>query len=128
MFFGACAGSTASGAKIDRLIVLIKNTRNEFYRIIHPNSITTVRVNIKVVPNEAVNKIIAFQQMMPYLSKEQQEELALTLGMDLQLVKGNELSSDAEKNREWYIPICYFQKGCAGIVQKRSRRIVSESG
>ena len=60
MFFGACAGSTASGAKIDRLIVLIKNTRNEFYRIIHPNSITTVRVNNKVVPNEAVNKIIAF--------------------------------------------------------------------
>ena len=33
------------------------------------------------------NKIIAFQQMMPYLSKEQQEELALTLGMDLQEIE-----------------------------------------
>lgn len=33
------------------------------------------------------NKIIAFQQMMPYLGKEQQEELALTLGMDLQEIE-----------------------------------------
>lgn len=60
MFFGACEGSTASGAHIDRFLVLLKNTRNEFYRIMHPNSITTVRVNGRPVPNEAVYKIIAF--------------------------------------------------------------------
>ncbi len=60
MFFGACEGSTASGARIDRFLVLMKNTKNEFYRIMHPNSITTVRVNGRPVPNEAVNKIIAF--------------------------------------------------------------------
>ena len=29
------------------------------------------------------NKIIAFQQIMPYLDKEQQENLANTLGMEL---------------------------------------------
>ena len=27
------------------------------------------------------NKIMAFQQMMPYLNKEQQDNLATTLGM-----------------------------------------------
>lgn len=60
MFFGACAGSTSSGAKIDRLIMLLKNTRNEFYRILHPNTVTAVRVNGKYVASDIVSKIIAF--------------------------------------------------------------------
>lgn len=60
MFFGGCAGSTTGGAKIDRMILLIKNTKNEFYKILHPNSITTVRVNEKIVPFEVVSKVIAF--------------------------------------------------------------------
>ncbi len=60
MFFGACAGSTAGGAKIDRMIFLIKNTKNEFYRALHPNSITTVRINNKVIPYGVVSKVIAF--------------------------------------------------------------------
>lgn len=60
MFFGACAGSTSGGAKIDRFIFLLKNTRNELYRSVHPNAITSVRVNGNVVSSEIVNKVIAF--------------------------------------------------------------------
>lgn len=60
MFFGACAGSTSGGAKIDRLIYLLKNTRNELYRCLHPSAIMSVRVNGKVVPTDIVNKVIAF--------------------------------------------------------------------
>lgn len=60
MFFGACAGSTAGGAKIDRLIFLVKHTKNEFYRVLHPNSITTVRINNKIIPYDLVSKVIAF--------------------------------------------------------------------
>lgn len=60
MFFGACAGSTSGGAKIDRLIYLLKNTRNELYRCLHPSAIMSVRVNGKVVPADIVNKVIAF--------------------------------------------------------------------
>ncbi len=60
MFFGACAGSTSGGAKIDRLIYLFKNTRNELYRCLHPSAIMSVRVNGKVVPTDIVNKVIAF--------------------------------------------------------------------
>lgn len=33
------------------------------------------------------NKIIAFQQIMPYLDKEQQENLANTLGMELEEIE-----------------------------------------
>ena len=60
MFCGACAGSTTGAVKIDRMILLVKNTFNEFYRVLHPNSITTVRVNGKVVPSATVMKTIAF--------------------------------------------------------------------
>lgn len=60
MFFGACAGSTSGGAKIDRMIFLFKNMRNEIYRCIHPNSVMSVRINGRMISNELVNKVIAF--------------------------------------------------------------------
>lgn len=60
MFFGACAGSTSGGAKIDRLLYLLKNTNNELYRSVHPNSIRSVRINGNVMAPEVVDKVIAF--------------------------------------------------------------------
>lgn len=60
MFFGACAGSTSGGAKIDRMLYLIKNLSNELKRCVHPHAIYSVRVNDKIIPSELVNKVIAF--------------------------------------------------------------------
>lgn len=60
MFSGACAGSTSGGAKIDRILFLVKNCANELYRCVHPNSIRSVRINNKAISPELVNKVIAF--------------------------------------------------------------------
>lgn len=60
IFFGGCAGSTSGGAKIDRIVFLLKNTKNEFYRVLHPNSIIPMRINSRTVPNAVVTKVIAF--------------------------------------------------------------------
>ncbi len=60
MFFGACAGSTSGGAKLDRLIVLTKKCHNEIQRSIHPNNILTVRMNGRVIPHDIVAKVMAF--------------------------------------------------------------------
>lgn len=60
MFFGASAGSTAGGAKIDRMLVLLKNVRNEFYRVLHPNAVTAVRVQGRAMAQQHVNKVMAF--------------------------------------------------------------------
>jgi trk system potassium uptake protein TrkH len=60
MFFGGMAGSTAGGAKIDRMIVLIKNTKNELYRMLHPNAVMTVRVDGAVVSHDMISKVLAF--------------------------------------------------------------------
>ena len=60
MFFGACAGSTTGGAKLDRIITVYKFLRNEIYRCIHPNVIKGIDISGKVLPGDVVNKAIAF--------------------------------------------------------------------
>ena len=60
MFTGACAGSTSGGAKIDRVIVVIKFIKNEFYKIMHPNAVTTISMNGKGTDNMLVAKVLAF--------------------------------------------------------------------
>lgn len=60
MIMGACAGSTSGGAKIDRFIILIKFLRNEFYRMMHPNSIRTVVINGRGTPQPILMKTLAF--------------------------------------------------------------------
>ncbi len=56
----ACAGSTSGGLKIDRMVVMLKTVRNEFSKALHPNLVTSVRMNGKVVPYAYVQRIIAF--------------------------------------------------------------------
>lgn len=60
MFMGACAGSTSGGAKIDRFIVLFKFLKNEFYKMMHPNAVTTVSINGKGTPQPVLMKTLAF--------------------------------------------------------------------
>lgn len=60
MFFGACAGSTSGGAKIDRALLLWKNSRNELYRCIYPNHILSVSANGRTMSPELVNKVGVF--------------------------------------------------------------------
>lgn len=54
------AGSTSGGAKIDRMIVMLKNTKNEFYRVLHPNSVMSVWVDRRAISHEVVAKCVAF--------------------------------------------------------------------
>lgn len=60
MLFGGMAGSTSGGAKIDRFVVLLKNIRNELYKTINVNSVTSVRLNNRSVPHAIVDKVLIF--------------------------------------------------------------------
>ena len=60
MFFGGMAGSTSGGAKLDRFVVLVKNCKNEIYKVLHPNSVTAVWVDGKAMPQARINKVTAF--------------------------------------------------------------------
>ena len=58
------------------------------------------------------NKIMAFQQMMPYLNKEQQEKLAITLGMDLQEIERRLVGKNKEDE---FVLILLFMEVCKSI-------------
>ena len=60
MLCGACAGSTAGGIKIVRIIILFKNSINEFKRQVHPNAILPIRLNGRVISIDIVTKVLAF--------------------------------------------------------------------
>lgn len=60
IFFGACAGSTSGGAKIDRIIVVVKYARNAVRQALQPNQVTQVVINHKVMPAHLVNKAVSF--------------------------------------------------------------------
>ena len=60
MLVGSSAGSTTGGIKLDRILYMFKNIKNEIYRILHPNSIVPVTYCGKPVSPELVNKTMAF--------------------------------------------------------------------
>ena len=60
MIMGACAGSTSGGIKTIRVVMLLKNARNEFKHILHPNAILPVRVNGNPVSHSLQSTLMAF--------------------------------------------------------------------
>ena len=60
MFLGAMAGSTGGGIKIMRIMLLIKHSYQEIFRIIHPHAVTTVKLGGRPVPSEVINSIWGF--------------------------------------------------------------------
>ena len=57
MFVGGCAGSTAGGLKISRVLLLFKNVVNEFKKIGTPNRVISLRMDGKAVPKELLEGI-----------------------------------------------------------------------
>lgn len=49
MFTGACAGSTAGGLKLSRVIIIFKTIKKEFQRLIHPRSVRTIKFEGKAL-------------------------------------------------------------------------------
>lgn len=60
ILMGASAGSTGGGIKILRIITLFKYIDNYFTHMIHPNAVTCVKVNHKVMEEDYINKVFAF--------------------------------------------------------------------
>ncbi len=57
MFIGGCAGSTAGGLKVSRLILMIKTVRRDLKRLIHPRSVNVVKFEGKTVETETVESL-----------------------------------------------------------------------
>lgn len=57
MFTGACAGSTAGGFKLSRVILVCKMARREFKRLLHPRSTNSIRFEGKTVDEQTLGGV-----------------------------------------------------------------------
>jgi trk/ktr system potassium uptake protein len=60
MFIGASAGSTGGGMKCARIIVCLKYCYRELFKLIHPRSISHVKINNIVIPKHVSQSIMGF--------------------------------------------------------------------
>ncbi len=60
MFIGGCAGSTAGGLKVARVIILGKHIRKELRHMIHPRSVSTVKFEGKTVEESTLNTVTVY--------------------------------------------------------------------
>ncbi|MFH1480035.1 MAG: TrkH family potassium uptake protein [Pseudomonadota bacterium] len=82
MFLGAMAGSTGGGIKTMRIMLLLKHSYHEIFRIIHPHAITTVKLGGRPVPNEVMSSVWGF--FFLYLSIFMTASMVMAhLGLDI---------------------------------------------
>ncbi|MBU1149996.1 MAG: TrkH family potassium uptake protein, partial [Proteobacteria bacterium] len=60
MFIGGSAGSTGGGIKCVRLLLILKDSYRELYRLIHPHAVTQVKLDHVSVPPEIMKSIWGF--------------------------------------------------------------------
>lgn len=60
MFTGSCAGSTAGGFKLSRVVLLVKVIRREVKHMLHPRSVGVVRFEGKKVDEPVLNSVCTY--------------------------------------------------------------------
>lgn len=60
MLTGACAGSTAGGIKISRILILFKSIKKEINYFIHPKSVKSIRMDDRPIGQDVVNSVSVF--------------------------------------------------------------------
>lgn len=87
MLLGACAGSTAGGMKVVRLMILVKFVRAEIKRHLHPTAVIPVRVGDTVIHRDVLQGVLGFLVLLALLFFV--SILALTsMGLDLVTAAG----------------------------------------
>ena len=60
---GACAGSTAGGFKIARLLIVLKGILGQVRQVLRPNSVNVVRLDGEAVPDETVRSAMGYTSL-----------------------------------------------------------------
>ncbi|MBE0501478.1 MAG: TrkH family potassium uptake protein [Desulfuromonadales bacterium] len=60
MFIGGCAGSTAGGMKVARILLLFKHAHVQLFRLIHPRAVRLVKLGNRPVNREVMQSILGF--------------------------------------------------------------------
>ena len=59
-FIGACSGSVGGGVKSWRVMIMLNHAYTNIMKIIHPNSVTTLKIGTRSVDNEVATSVWGF--------------------------------------------------------------------
>jgi trk system potassium uptake protein TrkH len=59
-FMGGCAGSTAGGMKVIRVLLIYKQGMREIYRLIHPNAVFPIKIGSTTVSDRVLESVWGF--------------------------------------------------------------------
>lgn len=88
MFVGGCTGSTAGGIKMARHLILIKNVKRIFRRLLHPDSVIPLRLNNRPLNDQMNSSILSFISVYILLFIGSSVLLVIT-GLDIQTALGS---------------------------------------
>ena len=60
MFIGGCAGSTAGGLKVSRIILLVKAVFRDLKHTLHPRSVASVKFEGKKIERDTINGVTTY--------------------------------------------------------------------
>ncbi len=60
MFVGSCAGSTAGGLKVSRVMIMVKNIFQEVKQMIHPKSVLAIKQDGEIVDQIVVKRVNSY--------------------------------------------------------------------
>ena len=66
MFVGGCAGSTGGGMKVMRVMLLAKHSYKELFRLIHPRSVSRIKMGNTVVQDDVISGVWGFFMLWSY--------------------------------------------------------------
>ena len=82
MFIGGSAGSTGGAIKCVRILLVIKHSYLELYRLVHPHAVTQVKLGHETVPQDVMKSVLGF--FVLYLSIAILATIAMSsLGLDM---------------------------------------------
>ena len=85
-FIGGCSGSTSSGVKVIRILVLLKALRANIRSKLHPNALSNIKVDNRNIPTETISTISSY--LFLYLGLMFLVGCALTVADGLNMVDG----------------------------------------
>lgn len=57
---GSCSGSTGGGLKIERMVILVQSVKQEFQKILHPNSVDVIKRDGKRLSQDEVHRVLVY--------------------------------------------------------------------
>ena len=87
MFVGGCAGSTAGGIKVIRVMIVFRTHFQELFRMVHPRAVTPLKIGDRVVP-EGV-RVAVLGLSLAWIAVFAQATFLVALQEDLTLISAS---------------------------------------